>query len=235
MFVPNRKFYIVLLLFSVILTSLASFVEEYTGVYTIWISISCGATASIIVAWLIDEANCRKAKEVAKENRETLFKRLFSTFENSLQILIYECLVYTKENSSRNWFEWTQCAIHLTEKYPEFRNDCNRSIYLFFEDVMAQVIIIQSQESSLLENGIITREDIEALSSMISICDMARRKNNSKKEENETAKWNDTCCKLLRNVISYSPTMKEINEKSFESTLYQMMIQAQKRESTIEQ
>lgn len=222
-FAPNHKFYLVLLLIAVIITILAFFVENNKSAFAIWISISCGAVASIIVAWLIDEANCRQAEEVAKENRETLFKRLFSTFENSLQILIYEYLVYTKDNSSKKWFEWTQCAYDQITEQPEFRTEYNRSMYLFFEGIYAQGVIIQAQEASLLKAGIVMKEDIEALSSMISVCDLAKRKYDSKIEEEELAKFNNTFCNLLRNIIRYSPAMKKINEKCFESTLFQMM------------
>ena len=150
-FAPNHKFYLVLLLIAVIITILAFFVETIDSAFSIWTSISCGAIASIIVAWLIDEANCRQAEEVAKENRETLFKRLSSSFENGLQILIYECLVYNKVNSSKKWFEWTQYAYLLTEEHPEFRGDYNYAMYLFFDNINAQGIIIQAQEASLLK------------------------------------------------------------------------------------
>ena len=222
-FAPNHKFYLVLLLIAVIITILSFFVEKNDSAFTIWTSISCGAIASIIVAWLIDEANCRQAEEVAKENRETLFKRLSSAFENGLQILIYECLVYTKENSSKKWFEWTQYAYLLTEGHPEFRGDYNYAMYLFFEGIYAQGVIIQAQEASLLKAGIVMKEDVEAISSMISVCDLAKRKYDSKTKEEELAKFNNTFCNLLRNIIRYSPAMKEINEKSFESSLYQLM------------
>ena len=87
---PNNMLYIVLLLVAVALTGISLSIRRLEAVFTIWTSITCGGIASILVAWLIDAANCRKSNKKTLENREALFANLHHTFDNGLQLFILE-------------------------------------------------------------------------------------------------------------------------------------------------
>ena len=87
---PNNKLYLWLLLGAIALTGLSLLVQECDAAFTIWTSITCGGIASIVVAWLIDAANCRQLNKKAVEHRKTLLSNLYHVFDNGLQLLIFE-------------------------------------------------------------------------------------------------------------------------------------------------
>ena len=89
-FAPYNKLYILLLIVAVAFTGISLLFKEKDAVFTIWTSISCGAIASILVAWLIDTANCRQSNKKAVEHRETLLPNLYHVFDNGLQLLVFE-------------------------------------------------------------------------------------------------------------------------------------------------
>jgi hypothetical protein len=75
--VPKNRLYFLLLIGAIVLTGVSLLVQENEAVFTIWTSITCGSVASIIVAWLIDAANCRQLIKKNLDNREALFKNLY--------------------------------------------------------------------------------------------------------------------------------------------------------------
>ena len=85
---PNNKLYLCLLLGATALTGISLIVQECDAAFTIWTSITCGGIASIVVAWLIDAANCRQLNKKAVEHRKTLLSNLYHVFDNGLQLLI---------------------------------------------------------------------------------------------------------------------------------------------------
>jgi len=80
-FVPNHKLYLLLLAAFIVLTIVSLWVKDNNAVFTICISITCGAIASILVAWLIDEANCRQANTKVFEYRRIILGDLHSSFD----------------------------------------------------------------------------------------------------------------------------------------------------------
>ena len=166
---PNNKLYIWLLLGAIVLTGLSLLVQECKTAFTIWISITCGVIASIVVAWLIDAANCRQLNKKASEHRETLLYNLYHVFDNDLQILIFESAKIDHNTKSEKWYEWIEIvdeqAMNDTSLIPIY----NKYLMLFFDNLAEQVFAVKSQEAILLETGIICETDIQALSTILNI------------------------------------------------------------------
>ena len=105
---PNNKLYLCLLLGATALTGISLIVQECDAAFTIWTSIICGGIASIVVAWLIDAANCRQLNKKAVEHRKTLLSNLYHVFDNGLQLLILESAEKDHYTDSKKWYEWIE-------------------------------------------------------------------------------------------------------------------------------
>lgn len=102
-FKPNRKLYMWMLFISMIITLCSMFIPQDDRCFVVVTGVGCGAIASSIVAWLIDEANCRRDAERVRYNQELLLQRLFSVFGNGLQILIIQTKDMIQDSVSRKW------------------------------------------------------------------------------------------------------------------------------------
>ncbi len=102
---PYNKLYILLLIVAVAFTGISLLFKEKDAIFTIWTSISCGAIASILVAWLIDAVNCRQSNKKAVEQRETLLSNLYHVFDNGLQLLVFEGAEKITVINRANWYK----------------------------------------------------------------------------------------------------------------------------------
>ena len=234
-FKPNRLFYSLLFACALALMLLCLLIPaERERWFTIVTGFSCGGLASVLVAWLIDEANCIRDARRAMQNSHALFRNLFSVFDNSLQLLILEVVKQLQEDVPRKWFEWIKCAMAQEKSNPELIGYYNRCLMIFFDDVAEQIIAIKGQEAVLLEAGIITDDDILALTTMLSICDLARTEYNSKQSDQELANQFAVRCSLLHATVGFSPSLRSINNKNVEPMMYRMTLQNKENQKTEE-
>ena len=231
---PNNKLYIWLLLTAIALTWMSLTVKEHSAVFTIWTSITCGCIASIIIAWLIDVANCRQVTRKNKENREALFANLYNVFDNGLQLLVFEVAGNERCVDSKKWYVWIDLADKQTQADSELVPKYIRNLIVFFDDVAEQVFAIKNQEALLLDAGIIYQEDIQALSTILKICDSSRSIFQSKESDGDCFKHFITNCGLIRGLIGFAPSLRPINDKMIEPRLYQMYIEAEEQTHTSE-
>ena len=233
-FVPNQKLYFWLLLGATALTGLSLLVHECKAVFTIWTSITCGGIASIVVAWLIDTANCRQLNKKAVEHRKTLLSNLYHVFDNGLQLLILESAEKDHYTDSKKWYEWIETVDKQAMNDPALLPSFIRSLMVFFDDLAEQVFAVKSQEAMLLESGIICQEDIQALSTILSMCDLARSTYRSKDSDYKCFQQFSTYCGLIRGMVGHAPSLRPINDMMIEPTLYRKCLEAQEETRTSE-
>lgn len=231
---PNNKLYLWLLFGAAALTGLSLLVQQCDTAFTIWTSITCGAIASIVVAWLIDAANCRQLNKKAVEHRKTLLSNLYHVFDNGLQLLILESAKKDQFTDSKKWYEWIETVDKQAMNDPALLPSFIRSLMVFFDDLAEQVFAVKSQEAMLLESGIICQEDIQALSTILSMCDTARATYRSKDSDYNCFRGFCTYCGLIHGLIGYAPSLRPINDMMIEPTLYRMYLEVQEKTCTSE-
>ena len=200
--------------------------EENGQMFTIATGLSCGCVASVLVAWLIDEANCKRDAQEADNNYRIIFKRLYFVFDADLQIVIHEAARFIRDDTPRKWDDWIACAYHQIETDPSVIPDYNRYLMQFFDEIAEQVIMILGQEAVLLQTGIICEKDIQALRGIFSFCELSRSVFRSKSTEEFVSKRFQTNLRLMRATIAYSPALRPINDVLVEPTLYRTALEA---------
>ena len=230
---PNNKLYLLLLLGAIALTSLSLLVQGCDAAFTIWTSITCGGIASIVVAWLIDVANCRQLNKKAVEHRETLLSNLYHVFDNGIQLLVLESAEKDQCTDSKKWYGWIETVEKQAMNDPALIPSFIRSLMVFFDDLSEQVFAVKSQEAMLLESEIICQEDIQALSTILSMCDLARATYRSK-DNNKCFQQYSTYCGLIHGLIGYAPSLRPINDMMIEPTLYRKYLEVQEKTRTSE-
>ena len=224
--VPNNKFYIILLLFSAVFTGLSLLFKDRESVFTIWTSITCGAIASIIVAWLIDIANCRQINNKTIKNRKTLFTNFYHIFDNGLQLLIFEIVESIHTTDSKKWYEWIDAADEQAQHNPDLIPYFLHILTVFFDDVTEQIVAIKNQEALLLDLGIVCQNDIHALSTILNICDISRiTYNRSNISDYNCFHQLNSYCGLIKGIIDFSPTLRQINDTLVEPSLYHKAVE----------
>jgi hypothetical protein len=231
---PNNKLYLLLLLGAIAMTGLSLFVQGCDAAFTIWTSITCGGIASIVVAWLIDAANCKQLNKKAVEHRKTLLSNLYHVFDNGLQLLILEGAEKDQCTDSKRWYEWIETVDKQAMKAPALIPSFIRSLMVFFDDLSERVFAVKSQEAMLLESGIICQEDIQALSTILSICDLVRSTYLSKDNNHKCFQQLSTYCGLIHGLIGFAPSLRSINDMMIEPTLYRKCLEAQEETRTSE-
>lgn len=231
---PNNKLYLWLLLGAIALTGLSLLVQECDAAFTIWTSITCGGIASIVVAWLIDAANCRQLNKKAVEHRKTLLSNLYHVFDNGLQLLIFESAEKDHNTDSKKWYEWIKTVDKQAMNDPALIQTYIKILMVFFDDLAEQVFAVKSQEAMLLESGIICQEDIQALSTILNTCDTARATYRSKASDDNCFQDFSTYCGLIHGLVGYAPSLRPINDMMIEPTLYRKYLEAQEKTRTSE-
>ena len=231
---PNSKLYSGLLLGAIVLTCISLLFQSYQAVFTIWTSITCGGIASIVVAWLIDAANCRQLTKKTFEDREALLSNFFHVFDYDLQVLVFESAEIDHCTDSKKWYEWIENVENQTMNDPALIPTFIRILMVFFDELSEQAFAVKSQEAMLLESGIICQEDIQALSTILSMCDLARATYRSKDNDYKCFQQFSTYCGLIHGMVGYAPSLRPINDMMIEPTLYRKCLEAQEETRTSE-
>ena len=232
---PNNKLYLGLLLAAIALTCASLSFQGCPAVFTIWTSITCGGIASIVVAWLIDAANCRQLTKKAVEHREALLSNLFHVFDHGLQLLAFESAENDQCTDSKKWYEWVENVENQAMNDPALIPTFIRILMIFFDDLAEQVFAVKSQEAVLLKSGIIRQEDIQALSTILNTCDTARVTFRSKDTDDTCFRLFTMNCRFIRRLIGYAPSLRPINDMMIEPTLYCKYLESQEEMHTSEE
>lgn len=230
-FKPNRELYIWLLVIAIILMLLCF---DIPIIQERWFSIAVGLTggvfASVLVAWLIDEANCRRDEQEAKVNYNTLFRDLIFVFNNGLQVLILATEDYLHDDTAKKWHEWVDSAYEQTLHHPDLIPWFNEQIVMFSDDLMKQIKRVMGQDAVLLKSGIICRDDIQALSTMLTACELSNTIFNTEKDESKCCAQLKTTCGLIRSMVDFGPSLQPINDIMVEPTIYKLSLKLEQKE-----
>ena len=221
---PNRKLYIRLLIGAIIVICASLAIPTTSPYFAIITGIGCGGFASIIVAWLIDAANCRQNALKAKTNRDTIFRELNVLFESSVQIFAHLCEQQgdsVDETTTRKWYEWINRAFDLSFNSPQALKPCCYAALSFFNDISEEARVLRLQGAHLLDSSLVRPEDMHALSSVQSVCILVGHEFNSL---GVSQKFGERCTQntaLIKNTLDSSPLLVPINEKQIGVFLYQ--------------
>ena len=232
---PNNKLYLELLLGAVVLTGFSLLVQSYDVAFTIWTSVTCGGIASILVAWLIEVANCRQLTMKARDNREALLKDIYHVFDYDLQLLIFESAEKDHCTDAQKWHEWIKRVDKQAMDDQALIPSFVRILMVFFDDLAEQVFAVKSQGAVLLDSGIIRQEDIRALSGILNICDTARATFRSKDNDDSCLRRFSTYCGLIRGFIDNAPSLRSINDMMIEPMLYHTYLDGQDKKHMSEE
>ena len=221
-FQPARKLYLYLLCISVVLLFCSMNISIDSPWFTIMTGISCGGFSSTLVAWLIDEANSKQAREKATTNREMILKKLFSCFDNGLQLLIFCAKDYIQDEDARTWFSWIELLHDISKASPEFRKDYCQMLNVFFQDLDEKTNEILSQSMILLEYNILEETDIDILSSILDNCYISVSELHSKKSDEIVLKKIMTNATLIKKQFELSPSLQFINCQPIAPTIYKL-------------
>ena len=118
---PNNIFYWIMLLCAVIILLSLWFIHPNSVGFVIISGVGSGGIASIIVAWLIDVAYCKKQNFRNAKIRFFYFSSLFFCLESLFEIPFW--FSNKKDKQEKRWFEWVNAMvkrkIKLTEKDKE--------------------------------------------------------------------------------------------------------------------
>ena len=226
MTMPNRKQYIILLALALALVLLSLAIPTTSPFFAILTGIGCGGVASIIVAWLIDEANCRQNNQKAKATRDATFRELNLLFESSVQIFAHLCEQQgdkVDEASTHKWFEWIDRAFSLSSNAPESLKPCCFAALSFFNDISEEARVLRLQGAHLLDSGLVQPEDMRALSAIQTICTLSGHEYNSYGISREFGNHCSHSVGLIKKTLDPSPLLEPINEKQVGVTFYQSL------------
>ena len=160
---------------------------------------------------------------------------LFHVFDHGLQLLAFESAENDQCTDSKKWYEWVENVENQAMNDPALIPTFVRILMVFFDDLAEQVFAVKSQEAVLLESEIIGQEDIQALSTILNICDTARATFRSKENDDACFQHFITNCGLIRRLIGYAPSLRPINDMMIEPTLYCMYLESQEETHTSEE
>ena len=223
LFIPNRKLYLSLLSGAILLTSISLLFRKNTSLFTILTSISCGGIASIIVAWLIDAANCKQNKQKAEYNRDAVFSELNILFESGVQFFIALCEKLGEEvdeKSEKAWDEWITLAFNLLGDDPRDLQMFCDGFRVFTDNIAEEASAIYLQAAQLLDSGMISQKEVDALAGLKSICSLGIYDARTLGDTKELAKRYVQNCNYIRHDLNGSILLSPINDKKVGSNLY---------------
>ena len=170
-FKSNHILYVCLLLLflAISLTSLLICMESPW--FTLVAGLGCGGFASVLVAWLVDIVTCKANNKKAKFFQQEIFCELISSFETGIQPFIFMCetLDENSKGQSKTWSEWVKFAYDISQQ-KNYEKSFISYFIVFEQDIFKKTKSLDYQKSNLLQNGIISKSDSEAISGILSVC-----------------------------------------------------------------
>lgn len=223
-FRPNHVLYAALLAGAVVITVIAAFISQESSLFSVLMGIGSGGIASVVVAWLIDFATCKQNNKKAENTRRVVFSQLCSVIESGIQVFAIICFQHGNPNdfdSKKRWLEWIESAYLVAKNDQEdLKHFCVQSCILS-DDIKEQTSIINAQTVSLLDSGVIGKDEKQTFSAIMNVCDLFHYDNRRFGISPESA---DRCLsnfKLLHGMFNEIPAIREINDAQIGITLFQ--------------
>ena len=214
---PDRKFYLSLLLFAMAITVFALLIPTLCPWFTIVTGIGCGGIASVIVAWLIDEANCR---EKEKRNRA-----IYAIPWAELSMLAYFYSIFyhvlndedpDNKKDKHTWSEWKNMLVSkLNENANEGESDKFKTV---FDDntkgVIKQLEFISDNRFQLMADGLLSESLFYSLGEIkqkLELCRTMIHHSTCK----EVAWWFSSLADTLYRFFEKDEELKKYNDLKF--------------------
>lgn len=115
----ERNLYLILLLVSSLFICASCFIDVKSRLFTIIAGLGCSGIASVIVAWLLDIAACKRKEEANEELLNHLFDKFDATVQYELNCILEVC---AKLNSTIN-IEKQYCIQEIEELLEKAEGD----------------------------------------------------------------------------------------------------------------
>lgn len=214
---PNRKLYMSLLASSIVVTLIALIIPSCNPWFTVVTGIGCGGIASVIVAWLIEAANCREKKTRSKEVYEILWTCL--TFCAYSYASMYKTMYETEQKKiegKHTWLEWKNMLISNLQKTPENKGpEKLKSVFMNYSgDILTQMKYFTAQRSQLIADGFMTSNDyylLHEIKQKVELCETMMSHGTYK----ETAYFLSSLGRSLEHFFNQNSELKKYNTLAF--------------------
>ena len=225
-FAPNNKLYLALLLGAILLTSASICFKDNKVVFTICTSITCGGIASIIVAWLLDVANCREKNVKTNRNTKAIYDRIFNCFETGIQSFTWLIDLSGEtidENTERTWDGWIIHAFDRIGNNTDFLFRFCSGFCVFTDSLAAEVKAVYNQSAQLLDVQILSSDELKTLATILDICAMTKQDFSLNGVSIQLAERYRQNCGIMKKALSESIILSQINEKQIGSNLHRVL------------
>ncbi len=173
----NKKLYIPLLGIAIIITFSALLIPLDSPWFTIAAGIGCGGIASVIVAWLVEAADCRE-KGVRSKAIYAIPWASFTFFVYSYATL-YQVLHKEKlleKTEKHTWIEWKDILVAELRKNPDEKPpEKLKSVFAFSSRGMREELnFIMEQRAQLMAAGLMSLDvynDLQSISQKVDLCE----------------------------------------------------------------
>lgn len=207
---PNSKLYITILLVLVIIM-IITVSGTSLSFENILNNLAIGAIASLIVAWMIESADCRKKNRERVEKENLIFSE-YKGYSSELCMYVARRAVNLAENAEERTFaQWLYILSDLNKyKCPapqEMRKRSYLHIVMMVKTIKSSLIVLQQQYAVLVDSNIVDTNDFRKHAKSQSllcddICDCLEIHDFSDFAISET---NDMIKTLIENVDSFFP------------------------------
>ena len=219
-FTVHWGLYIILSAIFILVSVITFFIPQSCTLSSILSGIGSGGFASVVVACLVEYANCAQNKRTAEHHRDVLFRNFSLVFDSGIQHMIYFCLSLeevAESDRTRTWIEWITLAYQLALKDDETLERFCRICHVFLSDVGKRAHQVYAQSALLLNAGIVADEDVYAIFTIDGICEKA---NYDRGEDRNTAERLLKNAQLLNMTLLYTSALKHISEAKISPFLF---------------
>lgn len=215
-FTTRHTFYMFLLSVMGVITIASIFISSnYENVKTIIFGVGSGGIASVVVAWLIEIANTKRDNKKAQTNRNALFMQLKSILLPKILLAVVDCENLGEKIDAyedRNWYEWLESAVLLSIKKDNDSRQVLRSYGRLFQDIQNTVHSLLDQTAVLLNQELLTTQNIFVLSAVESICKASDYVSVMKTNNVEQGKEYISLFKKMYEFMEKVPALKMLND-----------------------
>ena len=213
---PNKPLYLFLFGASILICLLSLFIRSSVPVFTIMSGVGCGGATSTLVAYLIERANWKASLLKLEKDRSIILNDFLIAFDtgcDGVKWLCYSENSETDPSAKKTWLEWFETAYAHLNGNTLFMRQFSSAHNVFFDNLNTKANVLKSQESVLLERGVISADDAKALSYIITLYTYVDNRRFFMKQvvSNEELGIMIGNCRILYNILEKSEVLQTVN------------------------
>jgi len=206
---PNIKLYLAIIVGAIVVVLLSLAIPTECPLFAIATGIGCGMLASVIVAWLIDRANCKKQAEDVKRKQELIFNEYKSSVERLRLRIAHTAKLRANDDGKHTLREWLEILLDINLYSNNENPESSRAST--YQMIVNQLDMLQpSLESLIKQYPLLVEADIvndskfyDCIDVQISACEEAKNFCESPKARIDCEYINDAVCLLVEEYIKY--------------------------------